>query len=135
MAEPPENTLIHTFVYVLRHTTQLPYPYIRDLSILLIPSKSLRFSICTVLIQDLSFFFHNIVSLPYIKTGTSNVSCKTLVHSSCKSLALTRDQMAPAYLLPLVTFLPNSAASVPYSFKTHPKYLNSEMCSKRIPST
>ena len=43
------------------------------LSILLIPSNPLRLSICTVLTLDLSFSLHNIVSLPYIKTGTSNV--------------------------------------------------------------
>ena len=43
------------------------------LSLLL--NKHLRSSICIILILDLSF--HNIVSLPYIRTGTSNVSWKT----------------------------------------------------------
>ena len=59
------------------------------LSILLIPSNPLRLSICTALFQDLSFYFHNIISLPYIRRGTSNVWCKTQANSSCKSLALT----------------------------------------------
>ena len=45
------------------------------LFIILIPSKPLRLSIYTALILDLSSF-HNIVSLQYIITGTSNVSCK-----------------------------------------------------------
>ena len=56
------------------------------LSILLIPSSSLRLSICTPLILDLSYSFHNSVSQPYIRTGTSNVSCTTLAYSSCKSI-------------------------------------------------
>ena len=60
---------------------------------------------------------------------------KTLIHSSCKSLALTRDLMATATLLPLATCLLHSAPSVPDSPKTHPKYINSETCSKWIPST
>ena len=47
------------------------------LSILLILSNSLKLSICTLLTLDLSFSLHNIVSLPYIGKGTSNVSCKT----------------------------------------------------------
>ena len=64
-----------------------------------------------------------------------NVSCKTLAHSSCKPLALTRDLMAPATLLTLATFLLHSARSVHDSSKTHPKHSNSETCSKRIPST
>ena len=90
----------------------------QTLSILLIPSNPLRLSICIALIPDLSFSYHNIVSLPYIRTRTSNVSCKTLVHSSCKSRALTRDLMAPATLLSLATFLLHSAPSVPDSSKT-----------------
>ena len=57
------------------------------LSILLIPSKPLRLSICTPLILIL----YIIVSLPYVRTGTSNDSCKTVAHSSYKPLALTRD--------------------------------------------
>ena len=36
--------------------------------------------------------------------------------------------------LPLTTFLLNSASSVPDSPKTHLNYLNSDTCSKRIPS-
>ena len=56
------------------------------LSILLIPSNILRLSICRplILILDLSFSSHNIVSLSYIRIGTNNVSCKNLAQSSCK---------------------------------------------------
>ena len=61
-----------------------------QLSILLIPSKHLRLSICTTLIIDLSSFYI-IVSLPYIGIGTSNDSYNTLAHSNCKSLPLTND--------------------------------------------
>ena len=71
---------------------------------------------------------HIIVSLLYVRTGTSNDSC-------CRLLALTRDLIAPATFLPLATFLLHSASSIPDSSKTHPNYLNSERCSKRIPST
>ena len=48
------------------------------LSILLIPNKPLRLSICTDLVLDLSFSFHIIVSLSYIRTGMIKVSCKTI---------------------------------------------------------
>ena len=85
--------------------------------------------------MDFSFFLHIIVSLPYIRTGTSNDPCKTLAHSCCKLLALTRYIIAPASLLPLPTFLLLFASSVSDSSRTHPKYLNSETCSKSIPST
>ena len=44
-----------------------------------------------------------------------------LAHSSCKSLALTRDLMAPATLLPLTTFLQHTASSVTGSPSTHPQ--------------
>ena len=91
------------------------------------PSKPLRLSNCTALILDLSF--HIIVSLPYINTGTSNDSYKTLAHSSCKLL------IAPATLLLLPNFLLHSASSVPHSSKTYPKYLNSKTCSICILST
>ena len=76
--------------------------------------------------------YHIHISLPHIRTGTSNVSCKTLAHSRCKSLALTRGLIAPVTLFPLATFLLHSAPSVPDSFKPHPKYLNSKICSKRV---
>ena len=66
MAEPPENTIINSFV--------TPHNYLiyafGTLSTLLISSKLLRLSICTNLILDLSFSFHNIVSLPEIRIGT-----------------------------------------------------------------
>ena len=87
MAEPLENTFANPFVTL--HNS-LIYAF-RTLSILLIPNKHLRFSIYTALILNLSFSFHIIASLAYIRTGTSNDSCKTLAHSSCKLLALTRD--------------------------------------------
>ena len=51
--------------------------------ILLMPSKPMRLSIYTSLILDFSFFLHIIVSIPYVRTGNSNESCKTLTHSSC----------------------------------------------------
>ena len=72
-------------------------------SILLIPDNPLRLCICTALFLD--FSFHIIVSLPYRRTGTSNVSCKTLVHLSYNVLALTRDLIAFATLHPFTTTL------------------------------
>ena len=51
----------------------------------LIPSKPLSLSIYRALIL-LPY-----QCLTYIRTGTSNVSFKTLAHLSCKPLALTRD--------------------------------------------
>ena len=47
---------------------------------------------------DLSSSFHDIVSLPYIRTCTSNVSCNILAHSSCKSLPLATKIRNPKYL-------------------------------------
>ena len=76
MAVPMENTFINLFVYPLHHSAQLPYP-----CIWLIPSNPLRLSISKTLTLDLSFSFHNIVSLSYI-IGKNNVSCKTLAHSA-----------------------------------------------------
>ena len=52
-----------------------------------------------------------------------------LAHSSCKSLVLTRDLMAPA------TFLLHFAPSVPALPKIYPNYLNWETYSKQILST
>ena len=88
IAEPPENTFINPFVTL---------------------------HICTALIIELSFSFHIIVSIVYIRTGTSNISCKTLAHSSCRLLTLTRDLITPATFLPLVTFLWYCCSSVPDS--------------------
>ena len=102
MVEPPENTFISPFVYPQNSLIRA----FRTLFIFLIPSKPLRLSLCTALILDLSSF-HIIVSLPYIGTGTRNFSCKTLVHSSYKPLALDRGLIEPATLLPLTTFLPH----------------------------
>ena len=105
----PSSILSPTHFYTLHNSL------IREfwtISILLIPSKPLRLPICPALIVDLSFSIHSIVSLPYIRTGISNVSCKTQAHSICKSLTLTRDLMAPATFLPLTTFLLHSAPSV-----------------------
>ena len=53
------------------------------LSIPLIPSKPQTLSICTGLFLDLTFFFHQSFSLPYVTTDASNVLCKTLAHSIC----------------------------------------------------
>ena len=86
----PYNSLIHIF---------------RTLSTHLIPSKPMRSSICIVLILILSFSFHIIASLPYIRTGISYVYWKTLAHSSYRPLALTRDIIATAILLLLATSL------------------------------
>ena len=96
------------------------------------PSYILLFSICTGLILDLSF--HTIVSLPSIRKDTSNVHAK-LAHSNYKSIALTRDLMPHATLLPLATFLYPSASSVHDSSKTHPKHLNFDTSSNHTPST
>ena len=71
IADPSENTFINAFVQHFRNSSQLFYPFIRDFI------HSLRFSICTALILDLSFSFYIIVSLPKIRTGSSNDSCKT----------------------------------------------------------
>ena len=72
MAEPSENAFINTFVHSLRHSTQINSLICAfwTLSILL----TSELFICTCLILDLSFSFHIIASLPYIRTGTSNVS-------------------------------------------------------------
>ena len=70
------HTIINPFIYPLHHSAQLPYPCIQDSILLLIPSKHLRLSICTVLILDLSFSFQNFVPLPHIRT--TKVSCKTI---------------------------------------------------------
>ena len=120
MAEPSENNFI-TLHNCLIHA-------FKTSSTLLIPSKPLRFSIL-----DLSFSLYIIVALPHVRTGTSNDSCKTLVQSSCKLVALTRDLITTATLLPFATFLLHSTSSVPDSSKTHHNYLNSETCSKCIP--
>ena len=74
-----ENTFINLFIYTIHHPARLPYLCIREF--LLIPSKLLRVSVSTTLILDLSFSLHIIVSLPYVRTSTSDNSCKTL--SSC----------------------------------------------------
>ena len=79
------------------------------LSILQIPSNPPRLFVCTVLILNISSSFHNIFSLPY---KSSYKQC-FMQYSSCKSLALTWDLMAPTTLLPLATFLLHSASSVP----------------------
>ena len=134
MTKPKENTFLNHFMHPFRHSAQLPYPYIGTPSILLIRNKPFILSICTALILDLSSF-HNIVSLPYVRTGTSKVSCKNLAHSSCKPLTLTRDLIAPLILLPLSAFLRHSASSEPDSSRTHPKYLSSDTCYSGIPST
>ena len=64
MAEPLENTFINPFVYPLHFATLLNsfIRAFRTLSILLIPSNSLRLSICTALILHFSFSFHNILT-------------------------------------------------------------------------
>ena len=58
-----------------------------------------------------------------------------LAHSSCKPLALTKDLIAPAFLLQLATFLQHTASSLPDSSKMQHKYLNSDTHSNHFPST
>ena len=127
MVEAPEKPSSTDFVtlhkFLIRAFGTLP--------ILLTPSKPLRLSICTTVNLYLSFCFHIIVSPPHIRRSPSDVSCKTLIHSSCKLLVLTRDLISLATVLPLITFLRHSAISVPDSSKTHPKYLNSDTCYNR----
>ena len=65
MAETSENASIN-FIH--------PFHYFPDIQ-----------EICTTLFLKLSSF-HIIVSLPCIRTGTNNDSCKRLAHSSCKPL-------------------------------------------------
>ena len=111
-----ENTFITSHNYVIS--------VFRTLSILLIPCKPLKSSICIAQILDLSFSLHIIISLSYVKTGTNNDSCKTLAHSSCKLLALNRALIVPATLLSLATFLLHSA-SLPHMYPIHPKHIPS----------
>ena len=74
MAEPSENTFIN-FVILTPHNCLIHA--FTTLCILLILSKPLKFSICIALILDLYFSIHIIVSLPYVRKGTRNYSCKT----------------------------------------------------------
>ena len=87
MAEPLKNTFTPFFSFtpfVIPHKSLIGSFGV--LSILLIPKNPLRLSICTVLILGLSFSFYISVSLLYRKTGTSTVSCSTLVYPSCRPL-------------------------------------------------
>ena len=72
MVKPPENTFINPFIIPFNSLIHA----FGTLSIFLIPNKPLRLSFYTAVTLDLSSF-HNIISLPYVRTGTSNVSCKT----------------------------------------------------------
>ena len=83
LSEQPENTFINPFVQPLRHSAQLPYPWIRESIYPPHTQPTSEVAHLHTLILDLSFSSsHSIVSMSYIKTGTSNVSCKTLAHSS-----------------------------------------------------
>ena len=75
IAETSENIFINPFVHTFRHSAQHLYSCIRDLSILLIPSKSRRLSTFTTLILDLSFS-HSIILLPYIRINTSHTHAR-----------------------------------------------------------
>ena len=66
---------------LLVHTTPL------SMGLVLI-QYPLRFSICIVLILEVSFFFHIIVSLPYLTKST------TLSYTNCRPLALTINLIA-----------------------------------------
>ena len=79
-------------------------------------------------ILDLSSF--HIVSLLYVRTGTNDVLCKNLADSSYKLEALTCNP-PPIHHLPRALYL----ICTRFFQKTHPKYLNSDTCSNRIPST
>ena len=94
----------------------VPCLCIRDLLIL---SKPLRLSFCTSLILNLSLSFRNTVSMPYIRAGTKSVSCKTLVHSSCISLTLTRDLR---HLQPS-SHSPPSYYTLPHMYPSRPKHI------------
>ena len=71
----PESTLTSHFIHLLFHLTQLFKSFIRFLSRPLILNKPLKLSIYIVLILDLSFSFHTLISSPYIKTGTTKHLC------------------------------------------------------------
>ena len=120
VAEPSENTFIKFFFHTLRYSTELSYPYIRDF----IHSPDT---------QQTSEVVHPLNPNPRpLLILTSNDSCKTVAHSNCKLLVLTRDLTATATLLPLSTFPLQSSSFELDSSETHPKYLNSETCSKHI---
>ena len=98
IAEVQENT-----INPLHHSVQLLIRAFGTLSILLIPSKLLRLS---------SLNCRPLLLLPYIRTGTISVLCKTLAHSSYKSPSLARDLIAPAILLLITTFLIQNIPSI-----------------------
>ena len=75
------------------------------LSILLVSNRSLRLSICTILILDLSFYLYIIVFLPFKRTDISTASCTSLTHSNCRLLALSKDLIVLATFLLLATYL------------------------------
>ena len=70
---------------------------------------------------------------PNLPTTNLSICLSSPIHYS--TLALTRDLIAPAILLPFASFLRQSSSSVLDSSKTHPKYLNYDTGSNLIPST
>ena len=114
MDEPSENNFINSFVHPFLHSTQLPYG---ALSILLIPNRPLRLSICTTLILDFSFFLHAIVSLPYNRTVTNNTS-RTTLKSPIPNIHPRSDINATFLLLSIS--LRHSGPSIPDSSRTNP---------------
>ena len=126
MAEPSEKTFINLFVHILCHSTQLPYPCIREF---------IRCPDTQQTSELVHLYSSNPRPLLLTTIHKNRHQHRTLPHSSCRFLALTKDLIATATLLPLPTFLLHSSSFVPDSSKTHPKYLNHETCSKRIPST
>ena len=98
------------------------------------PNKPLRLSICRVLILDLAFSLHIIISLLYNSTYISNTSSSTLGQSNCKIIAFTGHLIAPSVFLPLSRFQQNLAPYVP-DYPQHIKYLNSDIYFKHYPFT
>ena len=97
--------------------------------ILLIASKPLRLSLCTALIIDLSFSFHIIASLPYMRTGSQ---CPMQGPSTLKRQipSINQGPITIATLLPPFRLLHTSLYVICiWSVQNTPKYLHSDTCS------
>ena len=98
------------------------------------PSEPLRFPIYSASILAFSFCLCITVSLPYIRIGTNNVSCKTVYTLQLQTFSINRDLTTPSTFLSFTTFQRHSASSVPDSYKAQAEYLNTNTYSSHIPS-
>ena len=74
MTDPSENTFINDFVYALRHSPQFRHLRIRKFIHSHDTQQTSEVVYLYTLILALSFSFHIIFSLPYIRTATDNIS-------------------------------------------------------------